>query len=597
MTRPGLFSSLTNRIFLASALLAVVSIGVSVYLVSSGWTADAERAVKRGLEQARSLVEEQRTSVFENLRLTARLIADLPKMNAAVTTADPPTMMQIADQYRAEAGTDLFVVTDRNGRVLYLIGHWVDSDRIPDQPAIRRALEGREAYGFWPDPAGVLEVVTVPIAIGQEVVGTLSVGSVFDNRRATEFRRITDSEIAFALEGRIRAGTIERSNYAALERLLGKAGGANATLGNAEYEALVAPLAPPAAGRGQPEGAVTGQPGGVAPAAVILRSRSELLASLHRIHLELGLTALAAVLLATVLSYAVARTVTRPLGTITTGMREVARTGDLTRKVALPGKWDDEDARLLATTFNTLTDSIARFQREAAQRDRLSSLGRLSTVIAHEIRNPLMIIKASLRTLRRDPAVSGEVQEAVADIDEEADRLNRIVNEVLDFARPIRFEYGPVDLNALCRQAVDAAAAHEREPRIALVLDGSMPPLVSDAERLRAVVVNLVSNARQAVLAESAPARADGAPIEVETRFSSPGQALVIVLDRGVGIAPEVMPRIFDPFFTTRRAGTGVGLAIVNNIVQGLGGSISVESRPGAGSEFRVTLPLDSATR
>ena len=83
-------------------------------------------------------------------------------------------------------------------------------------------------------------------------------------------------------------------------------------------------------------------------------------------------------------------------------MREVAATGDLTRKIALrgPARWDDEDARLLATTFNTLTDSIARFQREVAQKERLSSLGRLSTVIAHEVRNPLMIIKAALRTLR-----------------------------------------------------------------------------------------------------------------------------------------------------------------------------------------------------
>ena len=80
-------------------------------------------------------------------------------------------------------------------------------------------------------------------------------------------------------------------------------------------------------------------------------------------------------------------------------MRDVAATGDLTRKVALrSGPWDDEDARLLASTFNTLTESIARFQAEAAQRERLSSLGRLSTVIAHEIRNPLMIIKATLST-------------------------------------------------------------------------------------------------------------------------------------------------------------------------------------------------------
>ena len=93
---------------------------------------------------------------------------------------------------------------------------------------------------------------------------------------------------------------------------------------------------------------------------------------------------------------------TRPLGAITATMREMAATGDLTRRIAPPAgaRWEDEDARLLATTFNAMTDSIARFQREAAQRERLSSLGRLSTVVAHEIRNPLMIIKTALRTLR-----------------------------------------------------------------------------------------------------------------------------------------------------------------------------------------------------
>ena len=95
-------------------------------------------------------------------------------------------------------------------------------------------------------------------------------------------------------------------------------------------------------------------------------------------------------------------------------MRDVAATGDLTRKITLrgPAIWQDEDARLLATTYNGLTDSIARFQREAAQKERLLSLGRLSTVIAHEVRNPLMIIKASLRSLRPD-ASPPEIKEAV----------------------------------------------------------------------------------------------------------------------------------------------------------------------------------------
>jgi len=125
--------------------------------------------------------------------------------------------------------------------------------------------------------------------------------------------------------------------------------------------------------------------------------------------------------------------------------------GDFAARVPVIGK--DELAQL-ATTFNSMADAMQRFQHEAGQSERLSSLGRLSTVIAHEIRNPLMIIKASLRALRRQENDPARVAAAAKDIDEEVSRLNRIVSEVLDFARPIKFEIAEADLNALARDAV-----------------------------------------------------------------------------------------------------------------------------------------------
>src|SRR5574342_1379838 len=95
---------------------------------------------------------------------------------------------------------------------------------------------------------------------------------------------------------------------------------------------------------------------------------------------------------------------------------------------------------LTVRTFDVVSGSGARSEREAELRDRLSALGRLSTVIAHEVRNPLMIIKASLRTLASETVGRDEVRQALSDVDEEVDRLNRVVNDVLDFARPIRFD-------------------------------------------------------------------------------------------------------------------------------------------------------------
>jgi signal transduction histidine kinase len=302
---------------------------------------------------------------------------------------------------------------------------------------------------------------------------------------------------------------------------------------------------------------------------------------------------------------------TRPLAAITTAMRDVAATGDLTRKVTLHSRpWDDEDARVLAGTFNTLTESIARFQRDAAQKERLSSLGRLSTVIAHEIRNPLMIIKASLTTLHGDSVKPSELREAVADIDGEVVRLNRIVNDVLDFARPIRFELTVTDINALCRDAVAAAQAVPG-PAVALTLDLSAPEIATDAERLRLALVNLIVNARQAVEGSAAAAaavtgndavggtRSGGAAgtaarataaVAVTTEATE-ARVTIIITDTGPGIEPGDLSRIFDPYFTTKRGGTGLGLPIAKNIVEGLGGSLTVLSREGGGTELRIELP------
>jgi two-component system sensor histidine kinase HydH len=185
-----------------------------------------------------------------------------------------------------------------------------------------------------------------------------------------------------------------------------------------------------------------------------------------------------------------------------------------------------------------------------------------------------------------------ELRAAVADIDEETARLNRLVSEVLDFAKPIKFDLAPADLNALCQDAAKAAAgADAGSPAIRLELDPALPPFVTDAERLRLALVNILTNARDAVAAN--PAAADAAhPIRLRTRLQGPGRIAIEVLDQGTGIAGEDLGRVFDPYFTTRRTGTGLGLAISKNIVEGLGGTIGVSSRPGQGTEVRIELTV-----
>jgi signal transduction histidine kinase len=401
---------------------------------------------------------------------------------------------------------------------------------------------------------------------------------MLDNALAAQLKQTTLSDIAFGMDGQILAATLPRSDYPALAERLRTFGLSRVQLTDEEFEVLPRPLAPES----------DGMPPASGPVALILRSRTAQLQSLRSIHTGLLATAVVAVLLATVLSFTVARTIARPLAAITDVMKEVAATGDLTRKIALRqgNRWDDDDARLLATTFNTLTDSIARYQREISQKERLTSLGRMSTVIAHEVRNPLMIIKASLHSLRRPDVTPDAVHEAIADIDEEVVRLNRIVNEVLDFARPIRFDLATVNLNTLCRESATAALASGAGAAIALDLDPGLSTVTTDAERLRIALVNMLVNARHAVNGE-------GAPIALRSRLSGT-RARITVADRGIGISPADLAQIFDPYFTTKRGGTGLGLPIAKNIVEGLGGTIVVSSTVGAGTDIVIELPIQT---
>jgi signal transduction histidine kinase len=564
----NLLASLRNRVFLASVLLAALTIGFATYVTGARVSEQAEAELERGLRDSAALLEQQHAALSQLFLLRARLVADLPRLKSAVDTRDPATVRPLALDYQRQLNADILLVTDRDGHVLF--GAAGDRD-LPDRRAVDRALRGEEAASFWPHRQGLLQIVTVPIMLGldlPDILGTLSAGFLLGDRRAEEFKRAAASDIAFAVDDRVLAATIAPGLRDALREHVNDAGRiAHVTLGAEDYVATSVRLDPP----------VPVSAPAHAPLALVLRSRSSHLRALRTIQSSLLAAAGLAVALAIVLSYVVARSVTTPLGTITAEMREMARTGDLTRKIHLRGPaWSqDEDARVLATAFNTLTDSIARFQREAAQRERLLSLGRLSTVIAHEVRNPLMIIKGSLRPLQSE-AQPHDVREAAADIDEQVGRLNRIVHDVLDFARPLQLDLSAADLAAVCREAAEAVSQDGHSTAIRVSAESI--PIVTDAERLRAALINILTNASQASKAGTSAS----SPVELSAAHGDPGRVRIRIRDYGPGIPAEHLPHVFEPYFTTRRSGTGLGLPITRNIIEGLGGTIAVRpAQPG----------------
>ena len=565
-----LLSSLTNRIFLASALLVSVPTGITIARVNVSVSRRAEDNLRAGLAEASSLVDQFSRTQFSDFVVKAQLIAGLPVLMGATATDDPATVQPIADAYQVRIGADLFVVAGRGGRVLARAGRL----RLTDEEVLRLIVACRESVDgttFQLSSHGLLHVVAIPL---EGAPGTLIAGVSLDRDSALAIKAVTNSEIAFVTGNTIAATSLDAERVAPLVREATRTDVFTVLLGNEQYIARVQPLAGP------------GRPG---PVAVVLRSRTEHLQFLSSLRWQIALTGLAAVLGATLLGYLIARTVTRPLRALTRTMAEMAATGDLTRSRPAPGRWDDEDARLVATTFDRLTAALEDFQREAALRERLSSLGRLSAAVAHEIRNPLMIIKSIVRGLRRSSAP--DVADAAASLDEEVARLNRVVTTVLDFTHPMSIELSPADLGAICRDAVQAVEATGHDVSIAVDLPAGSVPFVTDPERLRAVLVNVLSNAQHAVRARPDAESSGGASVTLHAARRPQGGWRIAVIDRGVGIGSTDLPGIFDPFFTRRPGGSGLGLAISKNLVEALGGTISADSRLGEGTTVAIELP------
>jgi signal transduction histidine kinase len=229
-------------------------------------------------------------------------------------------------------------------------------------------------------------------------------------------------------------------------------------------------------------------------------------------------------------------------------------------------------------------DLILEIEEQLRRADRLSALGELSAGMAHEIRNPLGSIRAAAEILQDGIDPADKRHEFARILVREVDRLNRVVEDFLRFARPAPVERGRLDLN----EALSAVLQLTRQPALknsvrTELRPGRVPPLAGDREQLKQAFLNLVLNALQAM--------PQGGVLTVSSEAEG-GEARIRFADTGQGIAPENLEKIFNPFFTTRDEGTGLGLAITHRIVQGHGGRIEVESRVGEGTTFTVILPL-----
>jgi two-component system nitrogen regulation sensor histidine kinase GlnL len=252
-------------------------------------------------------------------------------------------------------------------------------------------------------------------------------------------------------------------------------------------------------------------------------------------------------------------------------------------------------------TILALRDQTYRrvLEEDLARAERLSVIGSVAAGLAHEIKNPLGGIKGAAQLLRREAASHPPLAEYAELITREADRVNRLLEQLLDLSRPVELQLEALNVHELLDQVLRLEQQARPRGRVTITrrFDPSLPPVRGDRNRLTQVFLNLVKNALEALDA--------GGELTVSTRLETdfhireagkkPERLIWVEFrDTGPGIRPEDLPRIFEPFYTTKNHGSGLGLAISERIVREHGGLIRVESQPGQGASFRVALPVAS---
>lgn len=560
----------------------------SLILVGVGLTAGTLFVARQSAErQVRLQIDQDlRNSVYtfhnvqrqreQFLTHAAQLMANLPILKALMTTNHAATIQDASQDLWSLAGSDLFVLADRSGKIVALHSKAADFGRESAQNSLIGSLDRSSGNQWWFGNKHLFEISLQPIYAGpasdNQILGYLVVGYEIDDGVARELSQVAASQVAF-----LYGDTLVRSTLSPLQEtdLIQKQHSLNENrpeakeiqLGQERFLATRVDLAP-----------------GVTPPVQlsVLKSLDQATAFLGRLNRLLLTLGLIAVVIGSAMVFLFSHTLTRPLGTLVEGVRALGR-GNYDYPVAVRGS--DEVAEVTAA-FLRMRTGLQETQRKLLDAERLATIGRMASSISHDLRHSLATVMANAEFLSESNRSKAEREELYHEVLTAVNQMTELIDSLLEFSRTresLRPTYG--DLKDVIARSIQTVHAHPEFHSVPVTThaDGETDGWF-DSRKLERVFQNLLINACEAIT----PGRG-----EVQVNLHTNKNSIEVrVSDNGHGVPELVRERLFEPFVSHgKENGTGLGLTVVQKIVQDHGGDVTVESTSSRGTVFLVVLP------
>lgn len=561
---------LRTKFLLSMVLVSVGLTSLSLWLVRQIVQSHVRSDIFADLQNSVSTFQSFQREKEATLGHSADLLADLPNLRALMTTHDEATIQDGSVPLAKLAGSDLFVLADRSGKVVALHTNSPGFTREMAQQSLRSSLQRQDLW--WMGGKHLYEIFMKPIYFGpalkDSVLGFLVVGYEIDDRVAAQVGRIANSNAVFSYGPGIVTSTLSPEQAT---ELMGNAESGRGTqflqLGNERFLESTLNLAQP----GLPEVRLT-----------VLKSYDQataFLQKLNRLLLGLGLLALVA---GSVLVFVISDTFTRPLSSLLAGVAALER-GDFSYPLNTSGS---DEAAELSRAFDRMRASLQKIQQNLIESERLATIGRMASSISHDLRHSLAAIVANAEFLSEGNLSREQREELYQEVQMAVQRMTELIDSLLEFSRTrasLRPTHGSLRVDV--ENAVRAVHSNPdfHNIRIEIRQSGEVAGWF-DHRKLERAFFNLLLNASESL-------QEHAGQVIVELGDATAG-ITIKVIDTGRGIPSSIRNTLFEPFVSLgKENGTGLGLTVVQKIVQDHGGEVVIERTSAEGTVFSIHLP------